>query len=70
MSGFECINTIDGVGDFLLDSNSVNVPLLPDFSGSRVNSYYNIIEVCYGLMLHRQFLSHDVIVFKLERIEY
>ena len=64
MSGFECINTIYGVSDFLLDSNSINVPSLPYFSGSRVNCYYDMIKICYGLILQKQFLSRDTIVFK------
>ena len=64
MSGFESINTMESVGNFLVDENSINVPVLPDFSGNRVNHYYAIIKICYGLVLQRQFLSRDTTVFK------
>lgn len=64
MSGFENINTVDDVIKYIFDNKSVNVPLLPDYSGVRVNEYYAIVKICYGLIQQRQFLSRSSTVFK------
>ena len=63
-SGFEHINTIDDVNKFIVNSNSLNEPLLPDFSGDWVNNYYDIVKICYGLVQQKQFLSRDNSMFK------
>ena len=42
----------------------MNVPILPDYSGDRVNTYYDIVKICYGLIQQRQFLLRDNSVFK------
>ena len=64
MSGFKHVNTIDDVTKFLVNSKSVNEPLLFDFSSDRVNNYCDIVKICRGLVQQRQFLSRDNSVFK------
>ena len=57
MSGFENISSVEDVILYIGDDNSVNVPVTPDYSGKRVNAYYDVVWICYGLIHQRQFLS-------------
>ena len=65
MNIFESIYTVDDIGRCIFNGSSVNVPLVPDYSGRRVDAYYDIVKICYGLLLQRQYLSRDNAVFKL-----
>ena len=59
MSGCENLHIIDDVISYITTDNAINIPVFPDYSGKRVNSYYNVIKICYGLMQQRQFLSRN-----------
>ena len=50
MSGCENVHTLDDVISYITRENTVNIPVLPDYSGERVNSYYNVMNICYGLL--------------------
>ena len=50
MSGFDNLNTIEDIISCITRVDTVNIPLLPDYSGRRVNSYYNVMNICYGLI--------------------
>ena len=64
MSGCENINTLDDMIKFITLDNSIRTPSNIDFSGRRVDIYYDIHRLCYGLLQQRQFLSRDGIEFK------
>ena len=70
MSAFERIITVENAKVFIHNSNTVNVPLVPDYSGCRVNRYYDVVTICYGLVMQRQYLSRDNSVFKFINEEY
>ena len=44
MSKFEHINILDEVIAFLSNIDHVKIPLVPDYSGDRVNVYYEIVK--------------------------
>ena len=61
---FEFIHTVDDVKRYIFNGSIVNVPLVPDYSGQRVDAYYDTVKICYRLLLQRQYLSRDNVVFK------
>ena len=46
MSGCDNIHTIDDVISYIITNNTINVPVLPDYSGKRVNNYYKRVLAC------------------------
>ena len=59
MSGFENITTIEDMISCITLDNSVNTPKSPNYDGKRVNSYYDVVRLCYGLIQQRKFLSRN-----------
>ena len=57
MSGCENICTTEDVISYITLDNTVNSPVTTDYVGKRVNSYYDVVRICYGLLQQRQFLS-------------
>ena len=57
MSGFENITSVEDVISYITMDHKLNTPVTRDYSGRRVNSYYDIIRISYGLLQQRQFLS-------------
>ena len=57
MSGCEHISSVEDVISYITMDDTVNISVTPDYSGKRVNSYYDVIQICYGLIQQRQFMS-------------
>ena len=57
MSDFENISTVEDVIAYITSDSTVNVPVTPDYSDKRVNTYYDVVRICYGLIQQRQFFS-------------
>ena len=53
MIGCANICSVDEVIAFITMDNTANIPVTPDFSGKRVNNYYDVIRICYGLSQQR-----------------
>ena len=53
MSGCDHIHTIEDVISFIMTNDTVNVPIIPDYSGRRVNTYYSVVQICYMLIQQR-----------------
>lgn len=57
MIGCKNVNIINGATSFITTDNSFNIPSHPNFSVEKVNGYYNMLRICYGLIHQREFSS-------------
>ena len=55
---------MDNVISYITKDDSLNIPLLPDYTGTRVDKYYSVLRTCYGLLQQRKFLSRNDTQFR------
>ena len=46
MSSCEYIQSIDDIVSFIMTDDTVNMPVIPYYSGIRVDTYYSILQTC------------------------
>ena len=59
MSGCDNLHTIEDVISYITIDNIVNILVLRDYSGKRVNNQYDVAQICYGLIHQRQILLRN-----------